>query len=434
MEFAPGRRQQENPGRAILPGFVFSGLIMQEATHLDSNLPTITAPRGAGMAELALAIGGLAIGTGEFASMSILPLVAQDLGTTLPDMGHMISAYALGVVIGAPLITIFMARMPRRMMLMLLMLMYAVGPKLGALAPPPGLLILARFVAGIPHGAYFGVAALVAAALVTPDRRAQAVGRVMLGLTVANIFGVPLATWLGQVMGWRSAFAIVGALALLTVAMVFVFLPFIAAGNSSIRGELGVFRRLQVWLTLLMVAIGFGGMFAMYTYVTPTLQQLTHASPLEISVLLGMIGVGMTVGSLAGGWFADRNQTATIFGVLIWESLVLAAFAWTSSNLWLAGLNLFLIGTGIAVVPAVQTRLMDVAGDAQTVAAALNHSAFNIANALGAWAGGLTIAAGYGLQSTALVGALLPLGGIVVLGISRAVDRRDGARAAVPAA
>ncbi|MBB3224157.1 MFS transporter [Pseudoduganella umbonata] len=407
---------------------------MQEATLPDSQIPSIVAPRGAGMAELALAIGGLAIGTGEFASMSILPLVAQDLGTTLPDMGHMISAYALGVVVGAPLITIFMARMPRRMMLMCLMLMYAVGNILGALAPTPGLLILARFVAGIPHGAYFGVAALVAAALVTPDKRAQAVGRVMLGLTVANIFGVPLATWLGQVMGWRSAFAIVGALALLTVAMVFVFLPFIAAGNASIRGELGVFRRLQVWLTLLMVAIGFGGMFAMYTYVTPTLQQLTHASPLEISVLLGLIGVGMTVGSLVGGWFADRNQTATIFGVLVWEALVLAAFAYTSSNLWLAGLNLFLIGTGIAVVPAVQTRLMDVAGDAQTVAAALNHSAFNIANALGAWAGGVTIAAGYGLASTSLVGALLPLGGIAVLAVSLAVERNSTARAAVTAA
>ncbi|WP_338758601.1 MFS transporter [Massilia sp. METH4] len=406
---------------------------MQQAALSDTS-PTIVAPRGAGWAELALALGGLAIGTGEFASMSILPLVAQDLGTTLPDMGHMISAYALGVVVGAPLITIFMARMPRRMMLMCLMLMYAVGNILGALAPTPGLLILARFVAGIPHGAYFGVAALVAAALVTPDKRAQAVGRVMLGLTVANIFGVPLATWLGQVMGWRSAFTIVGGIAMLTVAMVYVFLPYIAAGNASIRGELGVFRRLQVWLTLLMVAIGFGGMFAMYTYVTPTLQQLTHASPLEISVLLGMIGVGMTVGSLVGGWFADRNQTATIFGVLIWEALVLAAFAYTSSNLWLAGLNLFLIGTGIAVVPAVQTRLMDVAGDAQTVAAALNHSAFNIANALGAWAGGVTIAAGYGLQSTALVGAILPLGGIAVLAVSLAVERKDAARAAVPAA
>ncbi|QBE62412.1 MFS transporter [Pseudoduganella lutea] len=406
---------------------------MQQVT-LSDNSPTIIAPRGAGMAELALAIGGLAIGTGEFASMSILPLVAQDLGTTLPDMGHMISAYALGVVVGAPLITIFMARMPRRMMLMCLMLMYAVGNILGALAPTPGLLIVARFVAGIPHGAYFGVAALVAAALVTPDKRAQAVGRVMLGLTVANIVGVPLATWLGQVMGWRSAFAIVGGLAFLTVAMVFVFLPFIAAGNASIRGELGVFRRLQVWLTLLMVAIGFGGMFAMYTYVTPTLQQITHASPLEISVLLGLIGVGMTVGSLVGGWLADRNQTAAIFGVLVWEALVLAAFAYTSANLWLTGLNLFLIGTGIAVVPAVQTRLMDVAGDAQTVAAALNHSAFNIANALGAWAGGMTIAAGYGLQSTALVGAILPLGGIAVLAIALAVERNSGTRAAVPAA
>ncbi|QGZ41921.1 DHA1 family inner membrane transport protein [Pseudoduganella flava] len=406
---------------------------MQEAALPDSQIPTIIAPRGAGLAELALALGGLAIGTGEFASMSILPLVARDLGTTLPAMGHMISAYALGVVVGAPLIAIFLARMPRRMMLMCLMLMYAVGNFLGALAPTPALLILARFVAGIPHGAYFGVAALVAAGLVTADKRAQAVGRVMLGLTVANIFGVPLATLLGEMLGWRSAFGIVGGLALLTVAMVALCLPHIPAGNASVRGELGVFRRLQVWLTLLMVGIGFGGMFAMYTYVTPTLQQITHATPLQISVLLALIGVGMTVGSLAGGWFADRAQTATIFSVLVWEALVLAAFAWTSSNLWLAGLNLFLIGTGIAVVPAVQTRLMDVAGDAQTVAAALNHSAFNVANALGAWAGGMAIAAGYGLTSTALVGAILPLGGIAVLALSIAVDR-GSARAALSAA
>jgi DHA1 family inner membrane transport protein len=406
---------------------------MHEAQVSQSSLPTIIAPRGAGMAELALAIGGLAIGTGEFASMSILPLVAGDLGTTLPQMGHMISAYALGVVVGAPLIAIFLARMPRRMMLMCLMLMYAVGNVLGALAPTPGLLIVARFVAGIPHGAYFGVAALVAAALVTPDKRAQAVGRVMLGLTVANIVGVPLATWLGQLMGWRSAFVIVGGLGLLTVAMVLVFLPHIPAGNASVRGELGVFRRLQVWLTLLMVAIGFGGMFAMYTYVTPTLQLVTHATPVQIAVLLSLIGVGMTVGSLAGGWMADRNQSATIFAVLVWESLVLAAFSWTSTNLYLAGLNLFLIGTGIAVVPAVQTRLMDVAGDAQTVAAALNHSAFNVANALGAWAGGMAITAGYGLRSTGLVGALLPLGGIAVLALSLAIERNSTARAVVPA-
>ncbi|TWI70227.1 DHA1 family inner membrane transport protein [Pseudoduganella lurida] len=404
-----------------------------QAALPDSNIPTIVAPRGAGMAEVALGLGGLAIGTGEFASMSILPLVANDLGTTLPQMGHMISAYALGVVIGAPLITIFMARMPRRMMLMCLMLMYAVGNLLGAFAPTAGLLIVARFIAGIPHGAYFGVAALVAAGLVTPDKRAQAVGRVMLGLTIANIFGVPLATWLGAMLGWRSLFVIVGALALITVTMVMICLPFIPAGNASIRGELSVFRRLQVWLTLLMVAIGFGGMFSMYTYVTPTLQQITHASPVQISFLLGLIGVGMTLGSLVGGWMADRNRTATIFGVLVWNALVLTAFAWTSSNLWLAGLNLFLIGTGIAVVPAVQTRLMDVAGDAQTVSAALNHSAFNIANALGAWAGGMAIAGGLGLESTGPVGAVLALGGIVVLAISLAVERNDVARAAATA-
>ncbi|AVR96085.1 MFS transporter [Pseudoduganella armeniaca] len=391
---------------------------------LPTTLPTIIAPRGAGLAELALAVGGLAIGTGEFASMSILPLVAHDLGTSLPAMGHMISAYALGVVVGAPLITIFLARMPRRLMLVCLMLMFAAGNFLGALAPTPGLLIAARFVAGIPHGAYFGVAALVAAALVTADKRAQAVSRVMLGLTVANIVGVPLATWLGQVLGWRSAFVIVGVLGLLTAALVTVFLPHIAAGNASPRGELGVFRRLQVWLTLLMVAIGFGGLFALYTYVTPTLQQITHASPLAIAVLLGLMGVGMTVGNLAGGWLADRSRTATICGVLVWNAAALACFSWTSAHLWLAGLNLFLIGTGIAVVPAVQTRLMDVAGDAQTVAAALNHSAFNIANALGAWVGGLAIAGGLGLTSTGPVGAVLALGGIAVLAVSLALERR----------
>ncbi len=392
----------------------------------DSIFHRITAPHGAGLADLALAIGGLAIGTGEFASMTILPLVADDLGTTLPKMGHMISAYALGVVVGAPLITIFLARMPRRMMLICLMLMFALGNFLGALAPTPGLLILARFMAGVPHGAYFGVAALVAAAMAPPERRAQAVARVLLGLTVANIIGVPLATWLGQSLGWRSAFVLVGALGLLTMAMVAIFLPYVAAGNASPRRELGVFRRLQVWLTLLLVAVGFGGMFAMYTYVTPTLLTITKVSPLTVSVLLALIGVGMTLGNLVGGRLADRSRIGTIFGVLIWNALALAAFYWTCANVWAAGINLFLIGCGIAVVPAVQTRLMDVAGDAQTVAQALNHSAFNIANALGAWAGGMAITAGWGLASTGLVGGALALGGIVLLGISVGVEKRDG--------
>ena len=392
---------------------------------VDPLIPRVTAPFGAGYADLALALGGLAIGTGEFASMSILPVVADDLGTTLPQMSHMISAYALGVVVGAPLITIFLARMPRRLMLICLMLMFAGGNLLSAIAPNYGLLVVARFVAGIPHGAYFGVAALVAAALAEPDKRGQAVARVLMGLTVANIFGVPLATYIGQTLGWRSAFLLVAALGLLTMLMVRIFVPMVAAGDSSPRRELGVFRRLQVWLTLLMVAIGFGGMFAVYTFITPTLLEITKVSPLVISILLAIIGVGMTLGNLIGGWLADRSRLWTIFGVLLWNVAALAAFTYTSSNVWLTAINLFAIGAGIAVAPAVQTRLMDVAGDAQTVAAALNHSAFNIANALGAWAGGIAIAMGMGLRSTGWVGAMLACGGIVVLGISVLVENRS---------
>lgn len=388
-----------------------------------SDLPLITAPRGAGLANLALAIGGLAIGTGEFASMSILPVVANDLHATLPDMGHMISAYALGVVFGAPLITIFLARMPRRAMLILLMSLYAVGNLLSAAAPGYGALIVARFIAGIPHGAYFGVAALVAAAMATPDKRAQAVSRVLLGLTIANVFGVPLATSLSQGFGWRSTFLVVGLLGLTTAVMVSRYVPFIAAGNASPRRELGVFRRLQVWLTLLMVSVGFGGLFAVYTYVTPTLLDVTKVSPAALPVLLAMMGVGMTVGNLVGGWLADRSRLWTIFGALVWNAAALSAFYYASANLWTVALDLFAIGCGIAVCPAVQTRLMDVAGDAQTVAAALNHSAFNCANAAGAWCGGLAIAHGMSLQSTGPVGALLALSGIVVLGVSVLLER-----------
>ncbi|MYM21181.1 MFS transporter [Duganella sp. FT135W] len=392
------------------------------------DTPLITAPHGAGLANLALAIGGLAIGTGEFASMSILPVVANDLHATLPDMGHMISAYALGVVFGAPLITIFLARMPRRAMLIMLMSLYAAGNLLSAVAPGYGGLLVARFIAGIPHGAYFGVAALVAATMATPDKRAQAVSRVLLGLTIANVFGVPLATWLSQGFGWRSTFLVVGLLGLTTAVMVSRYVPFIAAGDASPRRELGVFRRLQVWVTLLMVSVGFGGLFAVYTYVTPTLLEVTKVSPAALPVLLAMMGVGMTVGNLVGGWFADRSRLWTIFGALVWNAVALSTFYYSSAHLWSVALNLFAIGCGIAVCPAVQTRLMDVAGDAQTVAAALNHSAFNCANAAGAWCGGLAIAHGMSLQSTGPVGALLALGGIAVLGISVLLEQRPTGR------
>jgi DHA1 family inner membrane transport protein len=365
--------------------------------------------------------------------MGLLPYVAKGVHVSIPRMGHMISAYALGVVIGAPLITILLAKAPRRLMLIGLMAFFALGNLMSALAPSYGLMILARFMAGLPHGAYFGVASLTAASLVPPNRRAQAVGRVMLGLSVANVIGVPLATGLGQTLGWRAAFVAVAALGLLTALLVRLFTPKIAAEDGAgARRELGAFRRPQVWLTLGVVGVGFGGMFAIYSYITPTLVHVTGLPATTVPLLLSVIGLGMIAGSLIGGWFADRSLIGTIFGVLIWNAVVLGGFMLAAHNVWAVTADLFLMGTGIAVVPALQTRLMDVAGDAQTVAAALNHSAFNIANAVGAWLGGLAIAAGLGWASTGGVGAGLALGGIVLMGVAVAVERRS-ARATVPA-
>lgn len=392
----------------------------------DAAPVPVAAPRGAGLAQVALAIGGLAIGTGEFASMGILPSVATDVGVSIPQAGHMISAYALGVVIGAPAITVAFAKAPRRALLIGLMAVFALGNVLSALAVNYETVVVARFLTGLPHGAYFGVAMLVAASLVPPNRRAQAAGNVLLGLSIANVVGVPLATWLGQAFGWRATFIAVAGLAVLTVAMVRVFTPEIPAGEgASARRELGAFRKPQVWLTLGVAAIGFGGMFAVYSYVTPTLTEVTGLPLALVPPMLAALGLGMIAGNIAGGWLADRALKATLVGALIWNGVVLGAFVFTSASAWPAAINLFLIGGCIAMGPALQTRLMDVAGDAQTLAAALNHSAFNLANALGAWLGGLSIALGFGWTSPGAVGAVLALGGLGVLIASFALEARD---------
>jgi MFS transporter, DHA1 family, inner membrane transport protein len=401
---------------------------------MQSSRPPVAAPHGVRLAELALATGGLALGTGEFASMGLLPYVAASDRVSIPTMGHMISAYALGVVIGAPVITVLLAKAPRRIMLIALMSLFALGNLMSAWAPSYPLMVLARFLAGLPHGAYFGVASLVAASLVPANRRAQAVGRVMLGLSVANVIGVPLATGLGQAVGWRSAFLVVATLGLLTAGLVRLFTPEIAAdAGASARRELSVFARPQVWLTLGVAAVGFGGVFAVYSYITPTLVHVTHLPAAATPLLLSVIGVGMIVGAMAGGWLADRAQTAAIFAMLGWSALVLGGFVLAAHSVWSVTPNLFLVGCCIAVVPALQTRLMDVAGEAQTIAAALNHSAFNIANALGAWLGGTAIAAGLGWASTGAVGAALALGGLAIMAVAVAAERMTPA-ATVPAA
>ncbi len=386
-------------------------------------------PFGAAMAELSLAVGGFALGTGEFASMGLLPNVARDIDISIPMAGHMISAYALGVVVGAPVIAAAFAKMSRRAMLIGLMLVFALGNLASAAAFDYGSIVAARFLAGLPHGAYFGIASLVAASLVPPNKRAQAVARMMLGLSTANVLGVPFATWIGQIAGWRAAFGVVAALGVLTALLCRLSLrPMPAPEGASPLTELGALRRPQVWLTLGIAAIGFGGLFAVYSYITPMLTNVTGTTEAAVPVLLAVIGTGMIAGSLFGGWLADQGVMRAVGRLLILNMVVLGLLALTAHSLPAVTVNLFMMGfAGLGIGPALQTRLMDVAEDAQALAAALNHSAFNTANALGAWLGGVSIAAGYGWTSTGPIGALLSAAGFLVFLLARHTDRRQRA-------
>ena len=381
-----------------------------------------TAPPG--LVHFALAVGGFAIGTTEFATMSLLRYFAVDLHIDEPTAGHVISAYALGVVVGAPVIAVLSARVARRTLLIALMGLFALGNGLSALTPTYGWMLVFRFLSGLPHGAYFGIATLVAASLVPGERRTQAVGRVLLGLTVATIVGVPMANWTGQVFGWRWGFAIVAALALVCAMFIAISLPHerAAAGASPLR-ELDALKRPQVWLTLGIGAIGFGGMFAVYTYLGSTLLDVTGVAARMIPFVLAAFGIGMTVGNLVIPKIADRALMPTVGGLLVWAALALLLYPWASGNFWTVTLDVFAIGIGGALATVLQTRLMDVAGDSQSLAAALNHSAFNVANAIGPLLAGLAIAAGHGLKSTGYVGCALALGGLAIWAFAVFVSR-----------
>ena len=382
----------------------------------------------------ALAVGAFAIGTTEFAAMSLLPFFARDLGIDVPTAGHAISAYALGVVAGAPVIAAFGARLPRRKLLIGLMALFAIGNGLSALSPSYGWMLAFRFLSGVPHGAYFGVAALVAAKLVPIERRTQAIARVMSGLTIATVLGVPVANWMGQALGWRSGFFVVTALAIATMTLVALYAPRDAGDpKASAARELTALAKPQVWLTLLTGAIGFGGLFAVYTYVASTMIEVTGVSEVWVPVILMIFGVGMTIGNLVAAWMADRALNRTVILVLLWSAGALALFPLMAGNVWTLGLIVFLIGAGGGLGTPLQARLMDVSGDAQTLAAALHHSAFNVATALGHWLGGMAIAAGYGLTSTGWIGAFLALGGLGVFLLSIALQQRTAALIVVPA-
>ena len=383
-------------------------------------------PAQVNLVHLALAMGGFAIGTTEFAAMSLLPYFAATFGISEPNAGYAISAYALGVVVGAPVIAVLAAKWSRRTLLISLMTLFAVFNVMTALSPTYSSMVAFRFLSGLPHGAYFGVAMLVAASLVPQNARAQAVGRVLIGLTIATVVGVPVATWIGQALGWRSGFGIVGILAGLTVALIWKFVPRDppVEGASMLR-ELGALKQPLVWLTLGIGAVGFGGLFAVYTYIATTLTDVTHVPSYVVPIVLIFFGLGMTAGTYLTGKLADRALMPTVGGLLLWILFWLAVYPFSVSNIYAVTLVVFMIGTGGGLGTALQTRLMDVAGEAQTLAAALNHSAFNMANALGPWLGGLAIAAGYGWASTGWVGVALAIGGLGFWVISILADPKS---------
>ena len=381
--------------------------------------------RRVALAIVALAVGAFAIGTTEFVTMGLLPDIAAGIGVDVPTGGHLISAYALGVVVGAPVFAALGASLPRRPLVLGLMTLFVLGNGFTALAPGYGTLLLARFVAGLPHGAYFGVASLIAASLVRPEVRGRAVSSVMLGLAVANVVGVPAATWLGQGLGWRSAYWAVVSIGLLTLVCVLAVVPRVAARTeATIRSELGALRRPQVLLTLLAGVVGFGGMFALYSYIAPLVTDVAGASAGFVPVVLLVFGAGMLVGTALGGRLADRALFPSLLGGVVAMGLVLALVPLAAHSAWTLTPVVFAeAATSSVLVVCLQLRLMEVAGQAQMLGAALNHSALNLANALGAWLGGLVIAAGAGYTAPSLVGAGLAVLGLLVLSASAVLRR-----------
>lgn len=374
---------------------------------------------------LALAIGGFCIGTTEFVAMGLIQEIAEDLQVSIPDAGYFISAYALGVVIGAPIIAISCAQLPRKTLLLILMLFYGIANALTALAHTPETVLLSRFIAGLPHGAYFGVGALVAAQLANPKQRSTAVAFIMMGLTTATVVGVPLATWMGQQFGWRSGFEFSAAIAFITLIAIIFFVPNIPVHKTaSIKNELAGLKNINMWLTLAVGAVGFGGMFSVYSYISPILTEYTHADISIVPIALAIWGVGMVIGGLLAGHFADKNLNKTIVGILISSALTFILVSLFMDNIYTAIAGLFAIGmTIIGLSNTLQMRLMNVAGDAQGLAASLNHSAFNLANALGAFLGGWVLTHDMGWLAPIWIGSILSLSGLLILSIAFFVEK-----------
>ncbi|MBT2415813.1 MFS transporter [Streptomyces sp. ISL-12] len=387
------------------------------------------------LALLALAVVAFGIGTTEFATMGLLPQIADGVGVSVPQAGNLVSAYALGVVVGAPVLTGIGARIPHKRLLLLLTGLFVVGNVASAVAPGFGSLFAARFLAGLPHGALFGVGAVVASRLVAPERAARAVSKMFLGLTVANIVGVPAGTALGQQLGWRFAYGAVAVIGLVALASLALFVPHQPrGGQSGVRHELRAMGNRQVAIGLATAVVGFGGFFAVYSYLVPMLTNLTGISDSSTTLVLALYGVGMTLGTLIAGPFTDRALRPTLYVGLVLLAAALVTFYFTVHSTVPALLTIAFLGAmGSFITTPVQMLLMAKAKDAPTMAAASNHSAFNLANAGGAWLGGLTISAGWGWASPNLVGAALALAGLGLAFTGGLIDRGGRHSDVIPA-
>ncbi|MFE2531845.1 MFS transporter [Streptomyces sp. NPDC059371] len=378
------------------------------------------------LALLALAIGAFGIGTTEFVIMGVLPEVAGDFGVTIPTAGLLVTGYALGVVIGAPIMTALGTKVSRKRMLMVLMGLFVLGNLISAAAPTFWLMFAGRVVASLAHGAFFGIGSVAAAELVAPEKKAGAIAMMFSGLTIANVVGVPLGTLIGQSAGWRVTFAGVAALGIVGLLGIAKLVPEMPKPEGvRLRHELAAFKNVQVLLAMAMTVLGFGGVFAAVTYIAPMMTHVAGFADGSVTWLLVLFGLGMVGGNLIGGRFADRALMPMLYTSLGGLAVVLALFTVTAHNKILAAVTIALIGAlGFATVPPLQKRVLDQAHGAPTLASAVNIGAFNLGNALSAWLGGVVIAAGLGYTAPNWVGAGLAAGALVLAVISAGLERR----------
>jgi MFS transporter, DHA1 family, inner membrane transport protein len=374
---------------------------------------------------LALAIASFGIGTTEFVIMGLLPDVAQDLGVSIPHAGLLVTGYALGVVIGAPIVAVATMSVPRKPALLGMVGMFVLGNLLCAIAPNYAVLMVARVVTALCHGAFFGIGSVVAADLVPPNRRASAIALMFAGLTLANVLGVPLGTALGQALGWRSTFWAVVLIGLVSAAAIAAWLPAkIPMKRANLLREVRVLREPQVLLAMLMSALASASLFTVFTYITPLLERVTGIAPQWVTGVLLLFGAGLTIGNIAGGRLADWKLMPSVIAAFVALIAVLATFVFTSHAAFGAVATVFAWGVVVfAVVPLLQLRIVDTAADAPNLASTLNQGAFNLGNATGAWLGGVAITLGVGYAGLPVIGALIALAALGLAVVSIALQR-----------